>query len=919
MSRFTRSTIAVVGLVLALAAGSFASPAHATPAGTTYYVDSSSATCDDTGGGVSAQAPWCSLDAASGAYEPGDQILLARGSAYEGQFLEVSGQGTAQARIRVGAYGEGAAPSLDGDASAGKALVLLKNPSYVSVSDLELGYAGAGVLAQYRDEFPGSATGNRSLEFTDLIVHHISGIGSARVDGGPQDVFCDSNDLDLWQSGGAAIGADFDIDVPTNSYLVAGVTFERIIGHDNLNVINVDVCDGRVGAPNAPEPASPHLVRDVVINNVDAYDGNGAGYDQLCNEGMRINGSTGVTIMNSRFENLGACHVAGGTAGFILVAVEDVTFKNNIIAGVPNTGSPDMTAIDNELYVDDVTLQNNLIARNAGPGVEFLSLRNGIGDYNTNHLIDGNTFYGNGGGSLYRLNPSNSPMTGSIVDNLVADDRFVAPAQDFVPLVKTGARNVAGAEGLDPFYAAEQFASSAGAHGWVYQYRDGAGTWQAATYSGSEHMHGVWGDGADRRVAAFEQTADTARVWSAPQDGTVAIRGLAFKTRSGGSAVTASIEHNGVATTSASILASETTGVPVDGQLTVSAGDTVRFVVAGTATAEDWTSWVPSLMYIASPTVATGELHNSSFETPFTGGIEYAPADSAWEFSPYAPGVGAGVAGNGSEFGNAAAPQGRQVGFLQTAGSMTQRIDGLSPDVGYTISFDVAARGGEQQKVEVLWNGTVVGEVTPSSASFSRYTSSPVTGAAGVNTLTLRGASSGDQTAFIDQVAVELVTTVAGVQFINPGFEQPAVSGIAYAPTGSSWTFPVSVGGSGDGIARNGSAFGQQNAPEGQQSAFVQRQGTFSQTVTGLDVGEPYALRFHAAQRGSEQQSIAVFANDEQIGVITPSSSGWQLHTTAPFIVNAATVTFSFRGQSTQDQTAFIDAPVLLAVSPAAP
>ncbi|MGP4033698.1 right-handed parallel beta-helix repeat-containing protein [Pseudarthrobacter sp. 1C304] len=892
----------------------------AVAAGATYYVNSAAASCDDSGSGSSLETPWCSLTAASRSYSPGDRLLLARGSTYSGEFLTVSGQGTEQARITVDAYGEGDLPVLDGEAEAGRALVLLENPSYVTVSNLELSYAGAGVLAQYRDDFPGKSTGNKSLEFTDLYVHHISGIGSARVNGGVQDFFCESNDLDLWQSGGAAVTGDFDVNVPTDSYFVSGVLFDRITGHDNLNVVNVDTCDGRVGSPNAPEPAAPHLVRDVTVNNVHAYDGNGAGYAELCNEGMRFDGITGLTVMNSRFENLGACHVSGGTAGFILVAVDDVTFKNNIISDVPNTGSYDMTGIDNELYVNNVTLRNNLIARNAGPGVEFLSLRSGINDYNTNHHIEGNSFYDNGKGSLFRLNPAQAPFSGRIVNNLTADSVFVQPGADFVGLVPSDARNLHALEGTVPFYAADQFDGTANKDGWSYQVGDDASTvndWASASFTPGARQHGTWGDGAARSMSAFEQTPGTARVWRAPADGDVAIRSLAFKTRAGGGNVTATVLHNGVPVKSEAISGTNTEGITLDRDLAVAEGDRLAFVVTGQPAASDWTSWAPSVMYVATPGVSTGEVRNASFETPFTSGAEFAPRDNAWEYSPFAPGVGAGIVGNGSVYHNVAAPEGRQAAFLQGLGSMSQRISGLDPALAYEVSFDLASRGAQQQQIEVLWDGTVVGEITPPSASYTRHTIQIPRVSDGENKLTLRGTATSDSTAFVDRIDLRFAVTKAPNQFTQNGFESPTVTGIGYSVTGSDWSFPPSLNGNGDGIAANGSAFGQANAPQGVQSAFVQRGGTFSQSVTGFEPGQLYAVRFQAAQRGAEKQGIAILINGAEVSTVTPTGPAWAEYTSGMFEATETEHLITFQGTSPDDRTAFVDVPEIIRLTKA--
>ena len=53
----------------------------------------------------------------------------------------------------------------------------------------------------------------------------------------------------------------------------------------------------------------------------------------------------------------------------------------------------------------------------------------------------------------------------------------------------------------------------------------------------------------------------------------------------------------------------------------------------------------------------------------------------------------------------------------------------------------------------------------------------------------------------------------------------------------------------GSGIQANGSGFGFQAAPDGVQTAFIQGQGSFTETVAGLTAGNIYTLSFYAAQR----------------------------------------------------------------------
>ena len=87
----------------------------------------------------------------------------------------------------------------------------------------------------------------------------------------------------------------------------------------------------------------------------------------------------------------------------------------------------------------------------------------------------------------------------------------------------------------------------------------------------------------------------------------------------------------------------------------------------------------------------------------------------------------------------------------------------------------------------------------------------------------------------------------------DAGFEQVQVGAgqFQYRPTGSPWTFSGS-----SGISANNSGFtsGNPPAPQGVQVAFLQKTGSFSQTVAGWAAGS-YVLSFYAAQRGNYQAS----------------------------------------------------------------
>ncbi|MCW3058512.1 MAG: hypothetical protein JWQ02_333 [Capsulimonas sp.] len=143
----------------------------------------------------------------------------------------------------------------------------------------------------------------------------------------------------------------------------------------------------------------------------------------------------------------------------------------------------------------------------------------------------------------------------------------------------------------------------------------------------------------------------------------------------------------------------------------------------------------------------------------------------------------------------------------------------------------------------------------PGAINFTDYKAT-FTATAPTQTLSFVGTnrSGGDNTVFIDSVQVQSNgKSIAGSDF---GFETPSVGAgnYQYAPTGGSWTFGGSSG-NGSGIVANGSGFGNPNAPQGGQAAFVQGSGKMSQTLSGLTPGAIYTVTWAAEQRPGNAQT----------------------------------------------------------------
>ena len=179
-------------------------------------------------------------------------------------------------------------------------------------------------------------------------------------------------------------------------------------------------------------------------------------------------------------------------------------------------------------------------------------------------------------------------------------------------------------------------------------------------------------------------------------------------------------------------------------------------------------------------------------------------------------------------------------------------------------------------------DGSPVGTVTPSSTSYASYQTSNFTiSTAGLHTIEFAGLNpmGGDNTAFIDEVAINAASSLGDSSFETPGL---AAKTFRYSPDGSPWQFS-----GGAGVSSNGSGFtaGNPNAPDGTQVAFLQCNGSMSQPVS-MDAGT-YSLSFLAAQRAGaankHYQEIQVLIDGSPVSTVTPTGSSYALYQNVHF------------------------------------
>ncbi|MEU6488741.1 right-handed parallel beta-helix repeat-containing protein [Streptomyces sp. NPDC046887] len=176
-------------------------PAAAAAGATTVHVDCSRPTAGDG----SQSAPYNSLSQASArTYSPGDTLAFAAGTTCRGT-LTPKGSGTAQAPIRISAYGSGARPVLDGGGAADT--VRFTNQDHWAVSGLKLTNP-ASSLAR-RTGLRVSVTdgkAHRGFDIGDLVIDRVA--GQTNKSGSTSEDFVQSAAIVTGANGGASTLSD---------------------------------------------------------------------------------------------------------------------------------------------------------------------------------------------------------------------------------------------------------------------------------------------------------------------------------------------------------------------------------------------------------------------------------------------------------------------------------------------------------------------------------------------------------------------------------------------------------------------------------------------------------------------------------------------------------------------------------------
>lgn len=378
--RGRRRRALAVGLAAVLVATGAALPAGATPTAPTVPAAPAAAGADPslhfvdcaapTDGDGTLASPWSSLDTvAAHVLEPGDRLLLKRGSTCHGA-LRTQGSGTEGAPIVLDAYGD---PEDGYPVVAGGGVpdaVLLENQEHWEVRNLEITNVDADPAARYTAQRRGLTIRNvdqgqlSHFRVEGLYIHDVLGEGKK----------------DLGGSGAIQLEVDTR-DGVTRSWFDDTVISGNLIENVNRSGINMSTawkcraemawdapCDPRRPADRPFTPSTGLIVRDNTLSGV-----GGDGIVVQMNEGA---------IVESNYLEDGSNRSNSHNAGIWVWNSDDTLFQYNVVTNSQKISQNDGTAWDADYGSRNTVFQYNLSYDNAGGGMFYC----GCGDWKIDGL-----------------------------------------------------------------------------------------------------------------------------------------------------------------------------------------------------------------------------------------------------------------------------------------------------------------------------------------------------------------------------------------------------------------------------------------------------------------------------------------------------------------------------------------------------
>jgi len=174
--------VVLTGLVCADACGADGPPQMAERTPMIFYVDSREG--DDSHAGTSSAMPWKSLEKVNATtFLPGDHVLLKSGSMWQGQ-LWPKGSGVEGKAIKIGTYGGGVKPMINGRGLFEDA-VLLKNQEYWEIEGLEITNTGPERAVRRGIHLALENFGEaHHIYLRNLTIHDVNGVDNVKPNGG---------------------------------------------------------------------------------------------------------------------------------------------------------------------------------------------------------------------------------------------------------------------------------------------------------------------------------------------------------------------------------------------------------------------------------------------------------------------------------------------------------------------------------------------------------------------------------------------------------------------------------------------------------------------------------------------------------------------------------------------------------------
>ncbi|MHB1483698.1 MAG: hypothetical protein ACYCYI_03450 [Saccharofermentanales bacterium] len=585
-------------------------------AGTTYYIDAQGNNSKD---GISPGTAWVDFANINGKnLNAGDQILLKRGSKWvatntyplnlsESFFCSINGSG-----VTVDAYGTGADPVIDGNGFKGYAFHILNRDDMT---------------------FQNVTFKNISV-FTENIYTTYNHSGLTL-----RNIYLDNGEIGIKN-----IAPD-----NTGGALIKNVVLDKIRSENNSSLFASNiVIKTRISGDTTIASAAANSAQNVFIHDVE-MNGNQSG-------GIQLSNCNNVVFSGVKLYRSAVNQPETAKSAVLLYKTQNIKFFNCMITDNFTGSSVNQSAVNNEYATGYSIFKGCYIADNAAAGIRFLSSTNRPNDSGINHLVSNCTFVNNGQaktetfGSLFKSNVSeaNPEFSGNAKDNIFAEivrpgstnDGFThsANGSDFKNWVFSNNVKIA----VSDFVAnsAKDFKGVYGISKWKYQTFNGV-KWTDMAYSKTSGLYG----NSKSNIGRFDILPDdnsshwTARVYTAPYNGTAQIAGWAYMPYNnlGGNGADIKITLNGSIILNRSFSGTNSEGSSTNiNNILLTKGDILRFEVnCGTNGSNnfDQVSWIPTVAYITANTTQSVAQSSSDDSQPAVSQPAVSQPGSKWEKS----------------------------------------------------------------------------------------------------------------------------------------------------------------------------------------------------------------------------------------------------------------------------------------------